>query len=565
MKNLKIFVVVLSLLGHDCQGQSIPPTYPKNYFRNPLNIPILLAGNFGECRPNHFHSGIDIKTNGKENLPVHAAADGYVSRIKLEKGGFGHAIYITHPNGYTTLYAHLNRYFPALQQYAEDKQYELQSWAIDLSLPAGQFPVKKGQQIAWSGNTGASTAPHLHFEIRDTKTEHPLNPLLFGFDVKDDVAPVPQQLSFYAYGTSIYDQQPTLVTLRRDGDHYTSTQPVVMLPSGDVGMGVLVNDFMNGSHNTLNFYTAQWWLDDTLMGSIRLDNIGYDVTRYLHAYVDYKLKRETGKWYQLLFQLPGNQLDVIYPWLNNRKGRMNIEDGRTHKVSIGLVDASGNKTSLELMVKKDGDLQPAACTKKFEARKPNELNDPNIRFGLNDLSLYDDFCFHLDVRHDPESFSDRYGVGNSDVPVHSYFDLNIKPNKIVPFELRDKVVMMYSDGKSEDGTGATFDNGWYQSRQRKFGTFWLTADTVAPVIIALQKPNANLSKAKQLRFSVKEGMTSVKKFTALLDGNWLCFEPRGQIFFYNFDEHCKKGKHRLVVTAEDENGNSRTLVYNFTR
>src|ERR1043165_64897 len=148
--------------------------YPQNYFRNPLNIPILLAGNFGECRAGHFHSGLDIKTNGKENLPVHAAADGYISRIKMDKGGFGHALYITHPNGYTTLYAHLNNFVPKIQQYLRRQQYAKEKWDIDIQLTPEQFPVAKGQQIAYSGNTGSSTAPHLHFEIRDSKTEHPL-------------------------------------------------------------------------------------------------------------------------------------------------------------------------------------------------------------------------------------------------------------------------------------------------------------------------------------------------------------------------------------------------------
>ncbi len=180
------------------------PNYPQNYFRNPLDIPILLAGNFGECRPGHFHSGVDIKTNGKENLPVRAAADGYISRIKTDKGGFGHALYVTHPNGYTTLYAHLNNYAGPVQQYLREKQYEKEQWNVDLELQPSQFPVKKGQQIAWSGNTGSSTAPHLHFEIRNTTTEHPLNPELFGLPIPDNIAPIPTSVAVYDLNHSIY-------------------------------------------------------------------------------------------------------------------------------------------------------------------------------------------------------------------------------------------------------------------------------------------------------------------------------------------------------------------------
>src|SRR5262245_35924347 len=173
------------------------PDYPQNYFRNPLDIPILLAGNFGECRPGHFHSGIDIKTQGVENQVVRAAADGYISRIKMEKGGFGHALYITHANGYTTLYAHLNDFVAPVQKYVRERQYKNEKYELDIDLTPGQFPVKKGEQIAWSGNTGASTAPHLHFEIRDSKTEHPVNPQLFGFAIADNMPPVPTLLAIY--------------------------------------------------------------------------------------------------------------------------------------------------------------------------------------------------------------------------------------------------------------------------------------------------------------------------------------------------------------------------------
>ena len=167
----------LMLMGIATYAQN---TYPLNYFTNPLSIPIFLAGNFGECRANHFHSGIDIKTLGKENMPVHAAASGYVSRIKLDAVGFGHAIYITHPNGFTTLYAHLNDFAPALQKFVKQQQYAQKKWNIDVTLNPNQFPVRQGQFIAYSGNTGSSTAPHLHFEIRNTLSEHPLNPMLFG-------------------------------------------------------------------------------------------------------------------------------------------------------------------------------------------------------------------------------------------------------------------------------------------------------------------------------------------------------------------------------------------------
>ncbi|HRO41946.1 MAG TPA: M23 family metallopeptidase [Flavipsychrobacter sp.] len=539
--------------------------YPQDYFRNPLNIPILLAGNFGECRPNHFHSGIDIKTLGKENLPVFAAADGYISRIKMDKGGFGHALYITHPNGFTTLYAHLNDFMPSVQKYTKKMQYEKESWSVDLSLLPDQFPVKKGQQIAWSGNTGGSAGPHLHFEIRDTKTEHPLNPMLFGFPIVDTRSPVPTQLSFYDMNQSIYNQNAQFTSLKKQGNVYTTVKDTVEVNTDRLGIGINVNDFMNGSANTLNFYTASWYMDNVLQGSILLDDIGYDVTRYLHAYVDYKTRKQKSAWFQLLFQLPGNFLSHIYPSLNMQKGNLVLNDNAAHRVRVELKDAAGNQTNISFFVKTGATTRGAECTNRFEVNSPNNFEHPNIRFALGDKALYQDVCFEFSSKSDEKNFSDRYQVHYSYVPVHTYFDLQIKPNKPVPFNLRDKMVMMYSDGKSEDGRAAIFENGWYKSSVRNFGNYWLTTDTTAPVITSLQVQNANLATAKQLRFRVKENITSVKNFRATLNGKWICFEPRGDIFFYNFDEHCPKGKHKLTITVSDENNNSKTLVFNFTR
>jgi hypothetical protein len=195
----------------------------------------------------------------------------------------------------------------------------------------------------------------------------------------------------------------------------------------------------------------------------------------------------------------------------------------------------------------------------------NSFEHPNLKFTLDGQSIYDDVCFKHSSKRDEKSLSETHQLHNIFVPVHKYFSLAIKPDKPVPFGQRDKIAMMYSDGKSEDGRAATVENGWYKASVRNFGTYWLVADTVAPVIKPLQAEGANLSKASRISFSVNEDITSVKTYRAELDGKWISFEPRGNTFFYTFDEHCPKGKHRLTVTAGDENDNSKTYVYTFTR
>ncbi len=553
-----------------------PDTYPKDYFRNPLDIPILLAGNFGECRPGHFHSGMDIKTLGEENQPVHAAADGYVSRIKMEKGGFGHAIYLTHPNGYTTLYAHLNSFFPELQKAVHDKQYELKKWDVDIAFTPADFPVKKGQQIAWSGNTGSSTAPHLHFELRNTKSEHPLNPELFGFEIVDQLKPVVADITLYS--GNIYEDSVLTLSLTKtdegyrplktDSRNYRVVHDTVEVRGALTGIGINTDDFMEGSDNTLAPCTYKWFLDDTLQGKIFLDDIGYDETRYINAYADYNIHERKHKWEQCLFQLPGNHLDHIYTRLNPHKGRLQLPDGSIHKVEIQITDDRENTTVVVFYAKAVSayaPLTPPAGTTWFRAGKVNEFSRPGISFTLGEKLLYDDVFFRFSQSPDPASVSPRFTIHHPGVPLHQYFELKLKPNKPIPLGLRDKIAMRYADGTSEDGRAARFDdNGWYTARVRDFGTYKLVVDSIPPVIRSLQK-STDYSVASQLTLEVKDTLTSVKKFSGSIDDEWVCFEQHGSLFFYKFDEHCPKGKHRLVFTAEDENGNKRKFTLNFTR
>ena len=550
--------------------------YPQSYFRNPLDIPIFLAGNFGECRPGHFHSGIDIKTLAKENQPVHAAADGYISRIKMEKGGFGHALYVTHTNGYTTLYAHLNKFAPSIQQYLEREQYDKKRWDLDLQLPADQFPVKKGQQIAWSGNTGASSAPHLHFEIRNTKTEHPLNPELFGLPVVDKIAPQPAEVVFYT--GNIYEGSQIFVSLVKKGDTYKPSKSdnskyqvirdTVFVPASVTGVGINADDYMDGSENTITFYTAGLYMDDSIQCTVTLDDIGYDVSRYVNAYADYHTKQLKHKWVQCLFQLPGNRLDGIFSDLNSNKGRLDLTDGNVHKVRVRLTDDKGNESNVVLFVKPVA--EPTKPTTKdctpFYANKVNTYSDPNIVFRLDERQLYDDICFTFQSTKDAAIYSDRYTLHNPSVPLHHYFDLEIKPCKPVSFDLRGKMVMMYSDGVDTDGrAAAAMEQGTYKAAVRNFGSYWLNIDTIPPVIRSLQKDGANLSKASQITFEVRDKTTSVKNFSGYLDGKWICFEQHSNLFFYKFDAHCAPGRHELTFKATDENGNTSSFQLHFTR
>src|SRR5829696_5022576 len=300
--------------------------YPKNYFRHPLNVPMQLVANFGEIRANHWHMGLDIRTQQRENLPVYASAEGYVSRIVVEPSGFGQAIYIAHPNGFTTLYAHMNAFYPALQQHVKDEQYRKESWKINLSFSPDEFPLKKGDYIGLSGNTGGSAGPHVHFEIRDTKTEKVLNPLLFGFPIPDAVPPSVVRLAMYDRNKSTYQQSPQLLNLQRTRNN------TIRVGSNRISFAVGATDRFSGSNNPNGIYAARVYVDEKPVSSFTLDNISYDETRYINAQIDYPYDYRGGASLQHLTPLPG-ATEVAYNTYG-RDGIIHLTDNEPHAVLI---------------------------------------------------------------------------------------------------------------------------------------------------------------------------------------------------------------------------------------
>ncbi|HEY0610054.1 MAG TPA: peptidoglycan DD-metalloendopeptidase family protein [Chitinophaga sp.] len=541
-------------------------TYPQGYFRNPLSIPIVLAGNFGELRPNHFHSGLDIKTQQRENLPVHAAAEGYVSRVSVSHTGFGNALYITHPNGYTTVYAHLNRFFPELEQYVKQKEYEQESWATQLDIPPDAFPVKKGQFVAWSGNTGGSAGPHLHFEIRNSQTEKPLNPLLFGFDIPDTRAPEVYRIAIYNTEESIYSQQPLMLAVKKVKGEYVTTQPVVKVRANTVGIGLNAIDRQSNSTNPNGIYEVLMFDNDIPNIGFQLDDIGYEETRYLNAHVDYKVKKGGGPWLQLVFALPGNALNIYHDVKGD--GHIDLADGAPHQVKLLVKDAYGNSSTVKFTLQQSTtpNADPA-CANTMYPESRNIFENNQVEFFLDEAALYDRVCFNYRELPDnsPRDYSNIYRLHSALVPVHDNFDLRIKPDKPVPDELQHKMVMV-RNGLGESASGTVLENGWYKGSFRDFGDFHLELDTLAPKITPLGgvRNGSKLSAASKLSFSMTDG-SGISSYRAELDGKWLMFSRKSNVLTYTFDEHCPAGEHTLKLTVTDIAGNESTYTLNFKR
>jgi murein DD-endopeptidase MepM/ murein hydrolase activator NlpD len=542
--------------------------YPKGYFRNPLNIPIMLAGNFGELRPNHFHMGIDIKTAQHENLPVYAAAEGYISRIKIEPAGFGRAIYITHPNGYTTLYAHLNNFASNIDAYVKQQQYAQESWKIELQVPRDLLPVKQGDFIAYSGNTGGSQAPHLHFEIRKTEEDVNLNPLLFGLPLKDNVPPRILRFAVYDRTKSVYEQTPKIAAAKFSRGSYSTSPAVVKIGSPLVSFGITAFDTHTGSSNLNGIFKATLYVNDLEEESFTMNNISYNATRYLNAHIDYRYKTLSGGYLQHLCELPGF-INSIYE-NGNGKGVIDISDGDIYDIRVVIRDAAGNKSELKTRVQFDPKvpLSPPVTGKLFYPLMLEGSENENCEFFVGEKCLYDSvhILYRNSASGEPDVLSDVHTIGASYIPLQDSILVRIIPD--LSFTEADKpyTVMQWSSGTRTAVQKVQWQQQWASAKFRDFGNFQLMRDSEPPVITLSFAEWADLSRATRVWFNVRDNLQSIKNVRTELDGKWLRFtNDKYKAFIYQFDEKCLSGTHVLKVTAEDEAGNKTTVSYNFVR
>ena len=579
--------MVFSAIGQ----KPAPVNYTKGYFRYPLAITPRLNANFGEMRPNHFHMGLDLYTLRKENLPIYAAADGYISRVKIEAGGFGNAIVINHPNGLSTLYAHMNDFMAPLDEYVKDQQYEHESWAADLNIPAVMFPVKKGDIIGYSGNTGGSQGPHVHFEIRETATDICLNPLLFGFNIPDNVPPDMFKLAIYNRNISSYEQFPLIIPVLKSGQGYTA--PPVIISFDKVIIAIQSTDRMTGVPNSNGIFQAILYENEKAIGGFRINRIGYDQTRYLNAHIDYKTKLSGGAYFQYLFPLPGDKLD-IYPY-STPGSFISLKDTAVHHYRLEIKDAYGNTSKMQFSLQRSvgngkltgngqvDDKVEGNVTGKGKAAgnrvgsnteggvlmKPGELNvfdSPEMEVYLPEQVLYDSIYFNSSASPggQPLSFSPEYTIHTPQTPLHDYFILRIKPGRTIPYPLRDKIIIRQVSQDDIFVRKASWEMGMYMAKFRAFGIFQLVADDQPPLLSGLSQ-GANLSKASRITIYAKDNFEAVKNFRAELDGKWLRFSQRGNTFTYKFDERCGKGEHELRISIDDEAGNRTTQSIRFNR
>lgn len=542
--------------------------YPITDFRQPLDItPPALAGSFGEIRANHFHSGIDFRTNQREGYPVYAVADGYISRFRVQNSGFGQALYINHPNGFTTVYGHLQRFSPKIASIVKNLQYEKQSFEVDENPSQSLIPVRKGEIIAWSGNRGSSGGPHLHFEVRDTNTEETINPQFFGINIPDNIPPVIHSLYAYHLNEKVFNEYTPkqAIAITGTNGNYKATGPINL--TGEVGFGIVTTDRHNGLSGTNGVYSIQLELDGKMIYTSALERFAFENSKAINAHIDYPNYITTKRSIQKSFVEPGNPLKIYSSLVNN--GKINFNDGAKHQLRYIICDARGNKSFLSFIVNSGSvpTANPTLLTGTiFNYNKINEFNTDEIKVVFPLGTLYDDLNFTYKKLPKPvgNAYSSMYQIHNRFTPLHIGFVLSIKTDNL-PEHLKSKALIVNSNGLSQ---GGVFENGFVKTTPKTFGTFYIAVDTIAPRIIPLNiSEGKNMASISKMIFKISDNLSGIKSFNGFIDGKWVLmeFDAKSATLWHSFDERTTVGKHIFELIVSDTKDNIQKFNISFLK
>lgn len=586
MSRVLFILLLLPLLSWGQSPVATVLAHPQDYFAPPLDIPLVLSGNFGELRSNHFHAGIDLKTQQREGLAVKASAPGYVKRIKVSPWGYGKALYIQHPNGYTTVYAHLSRFSDEIQQFVRKQQYERQQFDLEL-FPGDAFYVEQGEIIAWSGNSGGSGGPHLHFEIRDTKTEFPVNPLLFNFDIPDNQAPEIRYLKIYPLSPKAFIRlhyqypqgkevlhltKPAVIAAKKGANGFYLHNINRIEAGGKLGFAISTRDHHDRSWNRLGVYCMELMHNGKEIFSKKMERFGFHESRYLNSLIDYAHYKTEGERFQKSFIDPGNALSVYGPAAN--RGMVNITLDTTHHFTYHLEDTYGNVSTLDFTVEPDSFQEGwsvqerfSACSEVLPFNRANSFTRNEIRLSFPEGVFYDTVCFQYQRQPMPHKpYSSLHQVHSHLVPLHSYYSISLKAESL-PQRLQDKAVIVSQVDGEVDSEGGSYSNGWVTASTRTFGDFYIDVDTIAPEVRALNLyEGANMGYKDDIRLKVEDKLSGIDSYHAFIDNKWVLLEwdPKYNLMYHTFD-NLEPGEHTFRVLIRDEVGNETEKTWTFTK
>ena len=522
-------------------------------YSSPVDIPIFLSGTFGELRSSNIHAGIDIKTQGKEGFPIKSVSEGYVSRVKVSTSGYGKVIYISHPDGKTSVYAHLKKFSAPIVQKVREKQYDAQSYEVELFFKPFELTVSKNEIIGFSGNTGGSFGPHLHFELRETTTQKPINPLLSHYYIQDSVRPVIHTLIAYPISKDAIvnsSKQKLQIPFKEINDSIYAANSIDAI--GKIGLGIGTYDRHDNSYNKNGVYSITAKLNGTEIKSLEFSKIRFSDSEFLNTLIDYPRYSRTKQRIQKLYKSPGNELDFFN---HIEDGLIDVEIGKDYAYQIKVSDANNNNRYLFVPIRgKQHEVDKIA--KEIPEGKEIEPNrDYLFLYGGAEIyipkgAVYEKNKFVL-------GFDKNELLIKADhVALRKAFEIKVKaPDSIVGHYLGIK----FKNGKT-GFVGNTIHNNQFVAKIKKTGTYTIEQDTIPPLIKPSQLYDQRwLSNFKTIRFTIDDKETGIRSFQATINGQWALFEyePKKKEITFNFDEYFSfKGvKHKLKISVIDNVGN----------
>ena len=522
----------------------------KTDFVSPLDLPFSLSGTFGEPRSTHFHAGIDIKTQGKEGWEVKSIAPGHISRIRVSLGGYGKALYLDHPDQTSSVYAHLKKFAPRIEAYIKSIQYEKQSYTLHEFPKKGEFAISAGEVIGYSGNTGSSSGPHLHFEIRDTDSQKPLNPLLFNLPIKDSQRPQIQELFLFYPQKNNTLTHSEFVSLKKVND---STYHTHLIKScGKIGLGLKMFDRQDLSYSRNGIYKARVEINGKTIVRYEFDQLDYSDSKKLLVNLDYPtFIKKRSKILKLFFQ---NHKPLTFMKYLNNEGLFNIELGKSYLVKVIIEDFSGNSSYIEIYI--DG-TKKKIPNKKLEGK----LIEPRLDYTLtlNDKELYfPKKTFFENAIIQIEEAKNSINIGPNLFPFDNPYEIQFKTNEEDSIKLRQTFIAKKTE-KKISFLPTTLDKGHWKTKVKDMGNFTLARDSVAPKISPSNfKTNQWLSKFKFMKVKISDDFSGIKSYKGSINGQWVLFEyePKRNLLTYDFsDKVFEQAKHELELEVEDNVGN----------
>lgn len=565
LKKIQLFfILLLSIMGHTQNAY-----VPADTFINPLDIPLVLSGTFGELRSNHFHSGIDLKTQQKEGLNVYSIADGYVSRIKISFWGYGKAIYITHPNGYTSVYGHLSKLSPELEKYVKKAQYAKQKYQVELFPTASEFPVIQGDVVAYSGNTGGSGGPHLHFEIRETNNQTPMNPMLFGINVAD--TRFPEIKSLYAYPLSENAQvnrseKPIQINFSSNGN--ASYIADTVYASGEFGFALNTFDKQNGANNHNGVYSIEMKVDGQRYFYHDVEKFSFSETKYINKLIDYKHYKENRSRLQKCFIEPGNKLgtyDRSSPYL----GYLQLNEGEKKNVEIIVCDFKQNETKIAITVvgKKMG---PTITNSSISTNYYVDYKK-DTSFDLDSLYInFPKYSFYNNHYIDITPIDKETVIVHEDIlPLRKRFSIRYDLSHLDPKTQKHSYVALQNDRGDFTRISSKRKGNHLYGYPKRLGIYRVLQDYKSPEIAPVNfTPEQWLSSKEQLTLKIEDNLSGIDSYKGYINGTWVLFEwdyKTGLITYDFSDKTFPDKKHDLEIIVTDHAQNTKVYKTTFYR